>query len=67
VTGDRKDSATVRHNDVLALANDPEPGLLQGADRLEVRNAGDLGHYTETSTSRTSAPRICSVTAARYS
>src|SRR5262249_14633742 len=67
VARNRKDSATVRHDDVLAFANDLEPGLLQGADRLEVRHAGDLGHYTETSTSRTSAPRVCSVTTARYS
>jgi hypothetical protein len=51
VAGDGEDATAVRHDDVLAFANDSEPSLLECSHRLEVRNAGDLRHYTETSTS----------------
>jgi hypothetical protein len=34
----------VRHHDVFALTNDVEPGLLQGPDRLQVGDPGDLPH-----------------------
>jgi hypothetical protein len=43
-------------------------GLLQGAYRIEVVDAGQLRHaQTATSTSRTSAPRSSSPATARYS
>ena len=56
VARDGDDAAAIGHDDVLALASDLESGLLKGFDSLEVWDAGDLGHYTATSTSRTSAP-----------
>ena len=61
------DSPSIRHDDVLAFPRDLETGFLQGSHRLQVRNSRNLGHYTVTSTSRTSAPRVCSATTARYS
>jgi len=56
VARDGEDAAAVTHDDVLALTSDAEAGLLKGPHGLEMRDAGDLRHYTATSTSRTSAP-----------
>src|SRR6266480_7213238 len=67
VTRDGQDPTTIGHHDVFALANDSETSLLQGPHRLQVRNAGNLRHYTMTSISRTSAPLVCSATTAMYS
>jgi hypothetical protein len=57
----------IRHDDVFAFTNHLEARLLQSSHGLEVRDSRDLRHYTVTSTSRTSAPWICSATTARYS
>jgi hypothetical protein len=67
VPGDREDPAAVRHDDVLALPNNLETCLLECADRIQVRDVRQLGHYTVTSTSRTSAPFVCSATTDKYS
>ena len=40
------DTYTVRHNDMFALANDAEVGLLQRPHSIEVIDAGDLRHVT---------------------
>jgi len=42
VARDGDDSQPVGHDDVLALARHREPGLLEGADCIEVVYAGDL-------------------------
>ena len=42
--GNGKDAGAVGHDDMLALPDDLEAGLLQSANRLEVRDAWDLGH-----------------------
>src|SRR5262245_46345249 len=68
VPGDGDLTGPVGHHDVLALPDNPEPRLLQGADRILVVDAGNLGHgYTCTSTSRISASRMRSSRAAKYS
>jgi hypothetical protein len=41
---DREDSDTVRHDDVPSLARDTEAGLFEGANRVEVVDAGDFRH-----------------------
>src|SRR6185503_11808106 len=64
---DGQNPPAIGHYGVLSLADDSEASLLQGPHRLEVRNAGDLRHYTMTSISRTSAPLVCSATTAMYS
>jgi len=51
----------------LALADDSEPRILERLDCLKVGDARELGHYTATSTSRTSAPVIWLATTERYS
>src|SRR5436190_16946285 len=59
---------TITHDDVLALPDDHKPSLLQGANRVQVTDAGKFRHtYTGTSSSRTSASRKRSSSAARYS
>ena len=40
MAGDSEDAHAIRHDDVLALSHDPESGLLQGAHRIEVVDAG---------------------------
>ena len=56
VARDGNDAAAVTHDDLLALASYAESGLLKGPHGIEMRDAGDLRHYTATSTSCTSAP-----------
>lgn len=41
---DREDADAVRQNNMLALPNDPEAGLLQSLDRIQVVDAGNLRH-----------------------
>src|SRR5438128_1006195 len=68
VSRDRDLTIAVAHHNVLALPDDLEPCLFQGADRIQMVNAGYSGHgYTCTSISRTSAPWKRSSNAARYS
>lgn len=43
VTRDRQDTLAIAHDDVLGLTHDPEPGLLEGAHRIEMVDAGELG------------------------
>ena len=38
-----QDPLAVRHHDVLALARDPEPCLLEGPHRIKVIDARNLG------------------------
>ena len=40
----RENADTVGHNNVLALPNDPEAGLLQRLDRIKMVDAGNLRH-----------------------
>ena len=57
VTRDGQDACAVRHDDVLALADDLEPRLLESSHGIEVVDAGDPGHgQTATSISRISSP-----------
>lgn len=44
VAWDREDANTIRHDDVLALTDDPEASLLQCPDRIKVVDAGNLRH-----------------------
>src|SRR5919108_2611725 len=44
MTGNRKKPHTVRHDDMLALAHNPKPRLLQGPDRLQMMDAGEFWH-----------------------
>lgn len=68
VPRNRQDARAVRHDNVLALTDDHEPSLLQGAHGIEVIDARDLRQgQTATSISRISSPRSCSSTTARYS
>ena len=67
VTGNGEDVPSIRHDDVPAFADDLEARLLERPDGLKMGNARELGHYTATSTSRTSAPRVRSATTERYS
>ena len=39
-----EDSLTVRHDDVFALACNPEAGLFEGSHSIEMIDAGNLGH-----------------------
>ena len=43
VARNRENARALGHDDVLALANDREAGLLKGADGIKVVDAGDLG------------------------
>ena len=57
VPRDRDLARAVTHHNVLALPDDLEARLFQGADRVQVVDARKAWHgYTCTSTSRTSAP-----------
>jgi len=42
VARDRHDSGAIGHDDVLALASDPESSFLEGANRVEVIDPGNL-------------------------
>ena len=67
-TRDGEKAHAVGHDDMLALPDDAEPCLLQGLHRLKMVDARKLRHrQVGISTSRTSAPRSESLTAARYS
>src|SRR5439155_925231 len=56
----------ITHDDVLPLADDLEPCLLQASDGILMVDAGNAGH-DYTSSSRTSVPWRRSSSAARYS
>ena len=43
MAGNGKNPLAVRHHDVLALARDPESGLLEGSHRIKMIDARDLG------------------------
>jgi hypothetical protein len=43
LTGLWRGTVSIRHHDVLTLARDPESGLLEGAHRIEVIDAWNLG------------------------
>src|SRR5918993_3108387 len=62
-----KNSAAVRHHDVLPLPNDLEARLFKSTNCVHV-DAGNLRQgYTDTSISLTFSPRSCSSTTVRYS
>ena len=42
VTRKREDADAVGHNNVLALPNNPEAGLFQSPDRIQMVDAGNL-------------------------
>jgi hypothetical protein len=44
VPRDRDDAYSVRHDDVLALPDEAEPGFLEGPDRIEMGDAGKPGY-----------------------
>ncbi len=44
MTWNRYDPIPIRHDDMLALARNPETHLLQGAYSIKVIDAGQLGH-----------------------
>ena len=44
VSGNSEDASSVRHDDVLPLANNAKPGFLKSLDSIEVVDAGNLGH-----------------------
>lgn len=43
VSWDRQDPLSIAHHDVLALTHDPEAGLLKGAHRIQMVDAGEIG------------------------
>jgi len=44
VTRDRYDPIPIRHDDMFALARNPETRLRQGTNSVKVIDAGQLGH-----------------------
>src|SRR6266567_4290626 len=68
VPGDSENARTIAHHYVLSLSQDDEPGLLKSTYGVKVIDSGNLGQgYAVISTTRTSSPRNCSSTTAKYS
>src|SRR4051812_1276666 len=68
MTGNDQFLRPVRHDDVLALTQNPISDPLQGTDRVEVIDAGESRHVqTATSTSLISARSAGSISASIYS
>lgn len=44
VAGDNHDALTIAHDDMLALAHNPESSFFERADGVKVIDARDLGH-----------------------
>ena len=68
VARNSEDSRPVAHDDVLALAKDNEARLFERPDCIKMIDARELGQdQAAISTTRTSSPRSCSSTTAKYS